>query len=1391
MPIQDLFVSGITGLLKKLSYVVSQHISEAWGVKDDLEKLKGTLEMIAAVTMDAENKQGESEVVRLWLQRLKAVAYDAVDVLDEFSYEAMRQIELCGEGDKVQQCFSSSNSVAFNFKLDQQIKIINKRLDDISGEMKKYQLISIPDCDTSDHETAQQNRLVSSLVDESSFLGRENDKSTIINLLTTLQESSTSSSMRFSVVSMVGMGGIGKTTLAQMVFNDNSITSFFHELFWVHLSDDFNIKKILIEIIESVTNKYCDDVSNETVLVNKLKEVLSDRKYLLVLDNLCNQDAKDWDKLKGSLIAGAQGSKVLVTTRSNIVASIVQDITPPYILKELADSVCWSIMKNKAFCLGGALETQKMACIGEEISKKCGGLPLGANFLGSLMRLHKTEHNWLSFRDHGSLSAIDALTRIMSILKLSYDKLPCHLKLCFSYCSLFPKGWVVQRKVLIRLWMAEGFLHPSHGGNQISPEDLGNDYFHCLLANSFFQDVTKDELGDIITCKMHDLVHDLALSVSGVHDIKNVHSTETESISEFRRLQLDLDEHTSKSFSEVLKNTKNLKSVFSLENDHLEEHLLLGKNLRVVCLLGQHNLEISFIFKHKHLRYLDLSYCSFDEGNHVSINQLYNLQTLRLRKCKNVEVILVGIGSLKILRHLNLSYSDVEKLPDSIVQLTNLQTLDLYCCKKLVELPVNIGALKDLRELELEDCEAVEALPREVGRLSRLRCLDISGTKIKALPESCISNLWNLESIDFGNCEVSKEIKNLSNLRILRYWGKKGDDEMPRGIDSLTCLEELVYTISCNGGSGIEDLANLNSLQVLHIPNMEFVRGGIDAEKAKLKDKVNLRDLDLKWSISYYNDADLKWSYPSYNDADRVQFDEVLEGLEPNPNLRELRIDYFPGLKLPKWMGSSNCLPNLVDLTLWRCDRCEKLTGLGILPCLRVLHIAGMGSVKRLGEVFYYQQEEEGISTNKKNATAISLFPSLIKLWICDMENLEEWFAPQLPIFPSLEKLEVDMCPKLRGTPNSFSSLKELSLSDINGKAVTSILGTGGLSSLQSIYIYKSPNLKYIPVFVLLQHITPNLEELAISDCSKFRGFLDDGNMNYYNNRYGYYSDGDVDSGDEDDAYDMNLSLYFSSPIINSHPENKTNSLHSLNLNGCPLLEFVPDLRSFTSLRKLCILECGILMGSRPYDLRKSLTFVQDLKLDFIQREEEYLQVFPSAPTVRALLCKRIRDSYMKPQFVSAVMEPLQVDKLMEKLVGELSPEELQRVALGVCLMQPADVYPIDEPSAYLDSQQRITASKVIERFIHQGKKTAFVVEHDITMATYLADRVIVFDGTPSVDCTVNAPQSPLSGMNLFLSILNITVRRDPANFRPWINKLGSTGDREQKASGSYYYLGD
>lgn len=175
--------------------------------------------------------------------------------------------------------------------------------------------------------------------------------------------------------------------------------------------------------------------------------------------------------------------------------------------------------------------------------------------------------------------------------------------------------------------------------------------------------------------------------------------------------------------------------------------------------------------------------------------------------------------------------------------------------------------------------------------------------------------------------------------------------------------------------------------------------------------------------------------------------------------------------------------------------------------------------------------------------------------------------------------------------------------------------------------------------------------------------------------------------------------------------------------------------------------------------------------------------------TVREILDAKVGKVWNSPHFMTEVTRPLQIEQLLDQKVKTLSGGELQRLAMMLVLGKPADIYLIDEPSAYLDSEQRLIVAKIIKRFIMNAKKTAFVVEHDFIMASYLADRIVVFEGEPSIKCTAHAPESLISGMNKFLAILEITFRRDPENFRPRINKLNSVLDKEQKAAGNYFSI--
>lgn len=177
--------------------------------------------------------------------------------------------------------------------------------------------------------------------------------------------------------------------------------------------------------------------------------------------------------------------------------------------------------------------------------------------------------------------------------------------------------------------------------------------------------------------------------------------------------------------------------------------------------------------------------------------------------------------------------------------------------------------------------------------------------------------------------------------------------------------------------------------------------------------------------------------------------------------------------------------------------------------------------------------------------------------------------------------------------------------------------------------------------------------------------------------------------------------------------------------------------------------------------------------------------------TVRMLFLKQIKGAFMHPQFQTDVVKPMHLENIIDQDVQTLSGGELQRVALVLALGKPADVYLIDEPSAYLDSEQRIIAARLIKRFILHSRKTCFVVEHDLIMATYLADRVICYEGEPSVHAHARAPESLLTGMNSFLKSLDVSMRRDPTNFRPRFNKYNSIKDKEQKSAGTYFFIGD
>ncbi|XP_026398590.1 uncharacterized protein LOC113294407 [Papaver somniferum] len=766
---EAILVSGATEILKGLTAVIANEIALVWAVKDDLEKLRSTLEMIAAVTSDAEKCQVTEKAVGIWLTKLKDAAYDADYVLDAFSYEVMRRKVEDSLLFKVKAFFTSSNHIIFKTRMAHRIKDINGSLDLIAKDKVFLSLNNNKSSGggggrfgrTTTAIVRSNRRAPAAITDLERIIGRENDRKKLVDWL--IESSSNNSNgqtehEKISVIPIVGMAGLGKTKLAELVSRDESVKKFFDLVIWISVSDEFDLSNILINILESIDSTKYDNGSNLDVRVRHLQDKLKGKKYLLVLDDLWFEEYEKWEKLINCLRNGADGSKILITTRKNHVADIVKGNIPSHQLEPLTVDQCWSIIEQRAFSPGGAQRTTGMVKIGKEIAKKCCGLPLAAEILGNMMHMKKRDEEWNLIWDMEIMENEDFYNKIGPIIKLSYNHLSSNLKQCFSYCSLFPRGWEIDREALIQLWMAEGFLVASGNAGRETMEDIGNKYFNDLLSHSLFQNLEKDEFAEISKCKMHDLVYYLSRSVVNDKEYSVLRPDDEARISAARRLRLVFEEDKKKEFPAVGSNASKLRTFVATEVGDCNniQSLFNNRNLRVLYLSGSAIQRLpASISKLRHLRYLNLSRCQKLDALHDGlINSLYKLQTLILHDCCSLSELPEDLGLMKNLRHLDVSYTGIAKFPQSVTELCDLQTLDVSHCKKFTELPENIGAWKQLRslnishtevsklpvsitdlfkleKLRLYSCPNLTALPRGMEGLSHLRKINTSGTQIK------------------------------------------------------------------------------------------------------------------------------------------------------------------------------------------------------------------------------------------------------------------------------------------------------------------------------------------------------------------------------------------------------------------------------------------------------------------------------------------------------------------------------------------------------------------------------------------------------------------------------------------------------------------------------------
>ena len=380
----------------KLGSIAFQEIGLMYGVKEDLSKLEDTLSTIRAVLLDA-GKQQQNHTTSTLVRRLREVVKDADLLLDEFAAEDQRRKthtngRLFGQ---VSDFFSSHNHLAFRVKMGHKMKDIRERLDDIAKDVSMCKFVNPRVVKAEEMKKPETH----SFVVASEIVGREKDKETIIELL--MQE-------HISMVAILGIGGLGKTTLAQLVYNDNEkVGKHFDTKIWVCVSNGFEVKTVVKTIVKATTYK---DVNNLELdqLQKLLHGSLEGKRYLIVLDDVWNEDIIKWDQLRLLLnINGAHGSKILVTTRS-ARSALIMGIECPYNLEPLGEESSWDLFRRLAFKRGEEKVRPNLLTIGKEIVKLCNGVPEDIKHVGQMLYSKTEESQWLRVRNSKNFLSVDA-----------------------------------------------------------------------------------------------------------------------------------------------------------------------------------------------------------------------------------------------------------------------------------------------------------------------------------------------------------------------------------------------------------------------------------------------------------------------------------------------------------------------------------------------------------------------------------------------------------------------------------------------------------------------------------------------------------------------------------------------------------------------------------------------------------------------------------------------------------------------------------------------------------------------------------------------------------------------------------------------------------------------
>ncbi|XP_050882303.1 putative disease resistance protein At3g14460 [Lathyrus oleraceus] len=899
---------------------------------------------------------------------------------------------------------------------------------------------------------------------ESSIYGRDADIEKLKHLLLSRDSDSES---KIRVISIVGMGGVGKTALAKHLYNDPQVKAKFDLKLWADFSNEVDDLSVFETFLESIT-------TSKTTPSNDIDTIYP--IFLMVLDGVWDTRFVNWTFLMDILKAGKTGSRVIITTQDESIAISMNTILSSFVhyLRPLKLKYCWSLLAEHAFRPHSYHEQRSyLEEIGRKIAKKCHGLPLAAVEYGAILRISSDPNVWnYVLESHARETAYE----VLASLELSYNFLSYPLKRCFQYCSIFPKKSVLEKRMVVQLWIAAGLLESS----STNQEKVGEEYFDDLVSRSL---IHRRSIGDEErNFGMHNFIHDLATEVSSSYHINmDKHNPDN------RMRNFSYNRETYDSYDKFDK-LYGLKSLHTFLAFPLQEQLPL-------CLLSNKIV-------------------------HDTLPKMKQLRMLSLSSYKSITKVPNSIGNLLYMRYLNLSHTNIERLPSETCKLYHLQFLLLAGCKRLTELPEDMGKLINLRHLDISNT-ALREMPVQIAKLKNLHTLSdfvvskhndgLNIAELGKLPhlqgKLSISQLQNVNDpveVDRANIKMKEQIDELAlewdcgstfldsqiqsvvlehlqpsiNLKSLTIKGY-GGISFPNWLRDFLFSNMVYMKISnCENCLWLPPLGQLGNLKELFIEGMQSVQtigtefygsGGSSFPALEVLHFENMQEWE-EWDLIRGTTTmfpslktltlgncpklivgNITDKFPSLTELELRECPLLVQSIPlsdhvfgqltfPLNSLQQLTIDGFPSLMsfpidgLPKTLKLliiSNCenlefLPHdclhnytsLVELKIsYSCNSMISFT-LGTLPVLKSLFIEGCINLKSI--LIAEDESEKSLS-----------FLRSIKIWDC---NELESFSPGELATPNLVYIALWKCEKLHSLPeamNSLASLQEMEIDNL------------------------------------------------------------------------------------------------------------------------------------------------------------------------------------------------------------------------------------------------------------------------------------------------------------------------------------------------------------------------